>query len=62
MNMGMKERMMRKSEPGRRVGAPRQLLALLVLVPGVLLAGCNTTRGIGKDVKSVGTAIERAVD
>lgn len=53
---------MRKSDIAGRVVAPRQLLALLVLVPGVLLAGCNTTRGIGKDVKSVGTAIERAVD
>lgn len=37
-------------------------LAALVLVPALLLAGCNTTRGIGRDVKSVGTAIERAVD
>jgi predicted small secreted protein len=36
--------------------------AILLLVPALLLAGCNTTRGIGKDVKSVGTAIERAVD
>jgi predicted small secreted protein len=36
--------------------------AILLLLPALLLAGCNTTRGIGKDVKSVGTAIERAVD
>ena len=40
----------------------RLTLAALVLVPALLLAGCNTTRGIGRDVKSVGTAIERAVD
>lgn len=39
----------------------RQSLVLLLL-PAVLLAGCNTTRGIGRDVKSVGGAIERAVD
>ena len=62
MVAGMEEWKMRKSDIAGRVVAPRQLLALLVLVPGVLLAGCNTTRGIGKDVKSVGTAIERAVD
>jgi|LakMenEpi03Aug12_release.lakeMendotaPanAssembly.Ray.scaffolds.fasta_scaffold3023596_2 predicted small secreted protein len=35
---------------------------ILLLLPALLLAGCNTTRGIGKDVKSVGSAIERAVD
>jgi predicted small secreted protein len=40
----------------------RLQFAVLVLVPAVLLAGCNTTRGIGRDVKSVGTAIERSVD
>ena len=33
-----------------------------VLIPALLLAGCNTTRGIGKDVKSVGKAIEKSVD
>jgi len=52
---------MRKSGFAGRAGA-RGRLGLLVLVPAVLLAGCNTTRGIGKDVKSVGGAIERAVD
>ncbi len=36
--------------------------ATLLLLPALLVAGCNTTRGIGKDVKSVGSAIERAVD
>jgi predicted small secreted protein len=40
----------------------RLQLAAFLLVPALLLAGCNTTRGIGRDVKSVGTAIERAVD
>jgi predicted small secreted protein len=38
----------------------RHLAALLV--PALLLAGCNTTRGIGQDVKSVGKAIEKSVD
>jgi entericidin B len=27
---------------------------------GVLLAGCNTVEGIGKDIKSGGAAIEKA--
>lgn len=36
--------------------------AALLLLPALLLAGCNTTRGIGRDVKSVGSAIEKAVD
>lgn len=36
--------------------------ALLLILPALVLAGCNTTRGIGRDVKSVGGAIERAVD
>jgi predicted small secreted protein len=35
---------------------------LLLILPALVLAGCNTTRGIGRDVKSVGGAIERAVD
>ena len=38
-----------------------QLIAA-ILLPALLLAACNTTRGIGRDVKSVGTAIEKAVD
>lgn len=38
----------------------RMIAALIV--PALLLAGCNTTRGIGKDVKSVGKAIEKSVD
>jgi predicted small secreted protein len=36
--------------------------AVLLIIPALVLAGCNTTRGIGRDVKSVGTAIEKAVD
>ncbi len=37
------------------------LLASL-LVPVILLAGCNTTKGVGRDVKSVGKTIEKAGD
>ena len=34
-------------------------IAILVLA-AVMMAGCNTVSGIGKDVKSGGAAIERA--
>jgi predicted small secreted protein len=34
----------------------------LLLGAALLLTACNTTRGIGRDVKSVGQAIEKAVD
>jgi predicted small secreted protein len=44
---------------GAKTGAKA---ALLLILPALVLAGCNTTRGIGRDVKSVGGAIERAVD
>jgi predicted small secreted protein len=32
------------------------------LVPAMLLSACNTTKGVGQDIKSVGKAIERAAD
>ena len=41
---------------------PGVLAAVLLLLSAMVMAGCNTTRGIGRDVKSVGTAIEKAVD
>lgn len=31
-----------------------------ILLPALLLAGCNTTKGVGRDVKSVGKTIEKA--
>ena len=40
-------------------------LILLLLASGMLaIAGtsCNTTRGVGRDVKKVGSHIERAAD
>jgi predicted small secreted protein len=40
----------------------RKALMITVLLPAMLVAGCNTTRGIGQDVKSVGKAIEKSVD
>jgi predicted small secreted protein len=35
---------------------------LAILAPALVLTACNTTRGIARDVKSVGKAVERAVD
>jgi len=34
------------------------VLATALIGQGALLAGCNTTEGFGKDVKSTGNAIE----
>lgn len=39
-----------------------RLSIALLLGAALLLTACNTTRGIGRDVKSVGQAIEKAVD
>jgi len=38
----------------------RFLLSLTLLVFGVVLAGCNTIEGAGKDVKAAGGAVEKA--
>ncbi len=37
-------------------------LTALVLVGGVSMSGCNTVRGMGKDVQSLGHGIEHAFD
>jgi predicted small secreted protein len=37
-------------------------LLLGVALPALLLTACNTTRGVGQDIKSIGRAIERAAD
>jgi predicted small secreted protein len=33
---------------------------LVVCLTGMLVAGCNTTRGVGQDTQAVGRSIERA--
>ena len=38
----------------------RTRLALLVLASLFTLAACNTVEGVGKDIKSAGSAIEDA--
>ncbi len=34
----------------------------IALALSVVVAGCNTVKGLGEDVKSVGKAGERAID
>ncbi|AVS73540.1 entericidin A/B family lipoprotein [Paracidovorax cattleyae] len=38
----------------------KTLTALSALALGLLLAGCNTVKGMGQDVQRAGSAIERA--
>ena len=35
-------------------------ILLLMVLASVLLSGCNTARGVGEDIKSLGHAISRA--
>ncbi|MBS3961663.1 MAG: entericidin A/B family lipoprotein [Sandarakinorhabdus sp.] len=41
---------------------PKSFAIAFLLVPALLLSACNTTKGIGRDIKSVGKTIERAAD
>lgn len=38
------------------------LLASLLSLSAILIAGCNTTRGFGQDVEATGEAIEEAAE
>jgi entericidin A len=38
----------------------RKLLCLLALTSGLALGACNTVKGVGEDVKSVGDAGDKA--
>jgi len=38
------------------------VLALLAVMVILSVTGCNTVRGVGKDIKKGGEAIERAAD
>jgi predicted small secreted protein len=41
----------------------RKLAVLFSLIGfGLVLAGCNTVEGVGKDVKATGQAIEKAAE
>ncbi|THF62476.1 entericidin A/B family lipoprotein [Pseudothauera rhizosphaerae] len=40
----------------------KKLISLFaVIMAGVLLAGCNTVHGLGKDIEKGGEAIQKAV-
>jgi len=41
-------------------GLSASLIAAILLSGSTALMGCNTTEGVGKDVKSTGKAIEGA--
>ncbi len=40
----------------------KPLLGLLAILVVLSVTGCNTVRGVGKDLKKGGEAIERAAD
>lgn len=40
----------------------KSLSLLLIALSLTALAGCNTVRGVGQDVRSAGSAIERAAN
>jgi predicted small secreted protein len=40
----------------------RNLIIALILAPAVLLGACNTTKGVGRDIESVGKKIEDVAD
>ena len=40
----------------------RQVAALMLVVWAVVLAGCNTMRGLGQDIERAGEAIQRKSD
>ena len=40
----------------------RKIIASIVLSSALLLGACNTVKGVGDDIKSVGRAGERAIN
>lgn len=40
--------------------AKKWLLVMAAVVAGLVLSGCNTVQGVGKDIKKGGEAIEKA--
>ncbi|HWU82565.1 MAG TPA: entericidin A/B family lipoprotein [Methylophilaceae bacterium] len=37
----------------------KKLIALMLLVSAVVLTGCNTVNGVGKDLEAAGEAVQR---
>ena len=52
--------MLRVVEQGKRI--MKRVAWAIVLLTLVMLAGCNTMQGFGKDVEKVGTEIEEAAN
>ena len=40
----------------------KRVLTVLLLVACLMLTGCNTMKGLGKDIKNAGEAIEEAAN
>ena len=40
----------------------RNVLTLVLVAGGLMVAGCNTVSGAGKDVSSAGNAVSHAAD
>ncbi|CCW17752.1 hypothetical protein EBBID32_21010 [Sphingobium indicum BiD32] len=40
----------------------KKILAALLLTGSLMVAGCNTVEGAGRDVQSAGQAVEKAAD
>jgi predicted small secreted protein len=45
---------------GRRMALPQRALILLLLGLLFTLPGCETVKGIGRDLQTVGDAVEKA--
>jgi len=54
----IRKRMLQRSSFGKPM--KRLLIAVVALVAMMVLSACNTVRGMGQDIRSVGTGIERA--
>lgn len=54
-NISSKKRYLRRNAMIKRIA-----LAFLVALLATVLAGCNTVKGVGKDIESGGKAIERS--
>jgi predicted small secreted protein len=39
-----------------------KIVTLLLVIAALVLAGCNTVEGMGKDIKQAGSSIEKAAD
>jgi predicted small secreted protein len=46
----------------KTITVPRTILIMLALWLSLLISGCNTMEGAGKDVQSAGESIEDAAD